>query len=104
MKIASVAAVLPSRQITNDWIIDEIVKRSREQLSKIKLKIIETLLTQAFKKSGTRVRYVRDEGERAVDLAVKAGRAALDQAGLEPEDVELLIYTGVGRGWLEPDP
>ncbi|RMD85821.1 MAG: hypothetical protein D6815_01045, partial [Candidatus Dadabacteria bacterium] len=28
--------------------------------------------------------------------------SALDRAGLQPDDVDFLIYTGVARGWVEP--
>ena len=102
MEIAAVSASLPSREVTNDWIIEQIRQKSQKHLSSLKLKLVETLLKQAFRKSGTQIRYVRDNGERAIDLTVKAGKAALDKAGMKPEDIDLLIYTGVGRGWLEP--
>ena len=102
MRIAGIAASLPSKRITNDWIIEQIVTKSTKHLSKLKLKLVETLLKQAFLKSGTHTRHVRDKGERALELTLKAGREALDKAGMQPNDIDLLIYTGVGRGWLEP--
>ncbi|MDP6559135.1 MAG: 3-oxoacyl-[acyl-carrier-protein] synthase III C-terminal domain-containing protein [Candidatus Binatia bacterium] len=55
-----------------------------------------------FKMSGTVVRYHRDIGERALDFALSAGREALKKARVKAEDVDLLIYAGVGRGWMEP--
>jgi 3-oxoacyl-[acyl-carrier-protein] synthase III len=45
---------------------------------------------------------VRAEGETAVDLTRRAGETALQAAGMSPADVDLLIYVGVGRGFLEP--
>jgi 3-oxoacyl-[acyl-carrier-protein] synthase III len=51
---------------------------------------------------GTEVRYTRAEGERAHELCTQAGRRALHSAGLEPDEIDLLIYVGVGRGFLEP--
>lgn len=102
MKIQGIAAVVPSRQITNDCVINEIVSLSRGQLSKLKLKLVETILRQCFSRSGTQVRYIRDKGEKAVDVTVKAGLEALQKANMKPEDIDLLIFTGVGRGWLEP--
>jgi 3-oxoacyl-[acyl-carrier-protein] synthase III len=48
------------------------------------------------------VRYGRAEGERPFELATEAGVKALARAGLEPADIDLLIYVGVGRGFLEP--
>lgn len=102
MKILSIASSLPSKRVTNDWIIEEILNRSSKHLSRLKLRRVESFLRQAFMKSGTHTRYVRDQDERAIDLTLAAGRKALDKAGLAPEEIDLLIYTGVGRGWLEP--
>ena len=102
MKLLSVSAAVPSKRVTNDHLINEILEKSRDHISKLKLKLVETLLRQGFVKSGTEIRYVRDQGERAVDFTVKAGQEALEKAGLKPEDIDLLIFTGVGRGWLEP--
>ena len=102
MRIAGIASALPSKRVTNDWIISEILRCSRKHIPLLKLKIIESKLKQAFIKSGTLVRYVRGNGERALDLTIKAGKEALEKAGMVPEDIDLLIYTGVGRGWLEP--
>ncbi|MBI3088347.1 MAG: hypothetical protein HYY91_05625 [Candidatus Omnitrophica bacterium] len=110
MKILGISYVVPSRKVTNDMVIEAILRLSRKHLSWIKRKILVTKLEEAFKKCGTVVRYVRSlptesrhpKGERALDLTVRAGRDALQKAGVNPEDIDLLIYTGVGRGWLEP--
>lgn len=110
MKILGISYVVPSQKVTNDMVIEAILRLSRKHLSWIKRKILVTKLEEAFKKCGTVVRYVRSlpteglqpKGERALELTVKAGRDALQKAGVDPEDVDLLIYTGVGRGWLEP--
>jgi len=48
------------------------------------------------------VRYHRAEGETATELALKAGRRAIERSGLQPGDIDLLIYVGIGRGVLEP--
>ena len=60
------------------------------------------LLGFAFRSMGTRVRYGRAEGERAHELCVAAGRQALRSAGMDPGEIDLLIYVGVGRGFIEP--
>jgi 3-oxoacyl-[acyl-carrier-protein] synthase III len=52
--------------------------------------------------AGTDVRYHLADGENAFGLVARATRAALARAGLAPGDVDLLIYSGVGRGWIEP--
>ncbi|MCB0324490.1 MAG: hypothetical protein KDD69_13000 [Bdellovibrionales bacterium] len=102
MRIKSIGAALPSKEVTNESLIAEIIDRSRKHIPRLKLRLVETLLRQAFVKSGTKTRYVRDNGERAIDLSLRAGREALAKADMQPEEIDLLIYTGVGRGWLEP--
>jgi 3-oxoacyl-[acyl-carrier-protein] synthase III len=48
------------------------------------------------------VRYRLGDDEKAIDVMLRAGRAALADAGLAPRDVDLVIYSGVARGWIEP--
>lgn len=55
-----------------------------------------------LKAAGTETRYQLDTGEKAIDLVLQAGREALEDAQVAPEEVDLLIYTGIGRGWIEP--
>lgn len=102
MKLVSTEAIIPSKAVTNENLIDEIIEKSKDSLSRIKLKLAETLIRQGFKRSGTQVRYIREPGEKAIDLAVQAGKNALAKANMKPEEIDLLIFTGVGRGWLEP--
>jgi len=53
-------------------------------------------------RAGTRTRYRNARGERALETLARVTRGALERAGVEPRDVEFLIYTGVARGWVEP--
>jgi 3-oxoacyl-[acyl-carrier-protein] synthase III len=71
-------------------------------LSSRELQNLVGKLKRFFKMSGTVVRYHRGVGERALDFAIQAGKEAMKKAGARPEDVDLLIYAGVGRGWMEP--
>lgn len=102
MKFLSIAHALPSLRVTNQALLDEILKRSRKHLSIEDLKTLERKVLRFFRMSGTETRYHRNIGERAVDFAIQAGKKALAKAGVSPEDVDLLIYAGVGRGWVEP--
>jgi 3-oxoacyl-[acyl-carrier-protein] synthase III len=38
----------------------------------------------------------------AIGLLKRAAQDALDRAGVSPGEVDLIIYCGVARGWLEP--
>jgi acyl-CoA:acyl-CoA alkyltransferase len=53
---------------------------------------------------GAETRYIRDttNGERALDLILKAIGTALQEAEVSAPEIDLIIYCGVGRGFLEP--
>ena len=103
MIIASVAASFPSLRVTNADLLGQFGAAnqhlSREELAACSDKI-EKHLTQA----GAAVRFYRDrsKGERALTFLRKAIDEALAEADVLPSQVELLIYCGVGRGFLEP--
>lgn len=102
MKILNVSYALPSKKVTNQEIIREIFKRNHDKLSGVDRKYLEQKIMKFFEMSGTQTRYHRNNGERAIDFAVDAGKKALEKTGVRAEEVDLLIYTGVGRGWVEP--
>ena len=102
MKILNISYALPSQEVSNESLIEELLEKNRKNLSSEELEQVETEMRKLFKLSGTVTRYHRGIGERALDFGVKAGKAALKKAGVKPEDVDLLIYAGVARGWIEP--
>lgn len=102
MKILNISHALPSLRVTNEEMIAQVIERSRKHLSLDDISKLEERIRRFFRMSGTRIRYHRAQGERAVDFALKAGRKVLEKTGVQPRDVDLLIYTGVGRGWVEP--
>jgi 3-oxoacyl-[acyl-carrier-protein] synthase III len=59
-------------------------------------------LTRFLDACGTQVRFKKPAGARALDYLLTASRAALDESGVAAEDLDFLIYCGVGRGWIEP--
>ncbi|HKS46935.1 MAG TPA: 3-oxoacyl-[acyl-carrier-protein] synthase III C-terminal domain-containing protein [Amycolatopsis sp.] len=102
MRFLAIEHELPSNQVTNDEVVANVRQASARNLSARELDVVEEMMWELFKSTGTRVRYHRSDAEHAVDLAVRAGRRALDSAGLDPLDIDLLIYVGIGRGIVEP--
>jgi 3-oxoacyl-[acyl-carrier-protein] synthase-3 len=74
-KIVGLGSFLPERILTNRQ-LEEMVETSDEWITT---------------RTGIRERRVVAEDEALVDLVVRAGRAALADAGVAPEDVDLLI-------------
>ncbi|MHC4696281.1 MAG: 3-oxoacyl-ACP synthase III [Planctomycetota bacterium] len=52
--------------------------------------------------TGIRERRFWDEGTVPSDASTRAGRRALEQSGVSPDDIECLIHTSVSRDFLEP--
>jgi len=102
MKISSVAHALPSRRVTNQELIEAVIETSRIHFREQDLRLLETSLRRSLRVAGTEIRFLRANGEKAADLGFRAGRDALRAASLDPAQVDLLIYAGVGRGWIEP--
>lgn len=101
MKISGISAHLPSRVVTNDEVLSLIEHHSKDafegDLSKT-LKVIGKL----FHKSGLEARRWMEKDARPMALMKACFHDALQQASLQKEDIDLLIYTGVGRGFIEP--
>ena len=102
MRFLSVTHELPSRVVTNDEVAAAVRAASAQHLSHGELGALGQLLDRLFASTGTTVRFHRAAGERAVDLTVRAGQRAIEQSGLDPLDIDLLLYVGIGRGILEP--
>lgn len=103
MKIKSIAYRVPSKKLDNDDTIDYIDRRNPHLSSTQKalyLKLVKKLLVQ----TGAETRYWRDfdAGEKAGDLILSAMDEALEKANMSANDIDLLIYCGVERGFLEP--
>ncbi len=103
MRLEAVGARLPSRRVTNDDILQMLADHSNG-ISKLMLRSYQRMVKAMFKLSGCKVRYFRDtaRNERAVDFIKGAMQDALDRAGLTKDRIDLLIYCGVGKGFLEP--
>jgi len=80
--IAGTGSALPERIVTNDDLA-EIVDTSDEWIAQ---------------RTGIRQRRFVQDGENNSDLSLAAARQALDRAGLEPEDLDLIVL-----GTLTPD-
>jgi 3-oxoacyl-[acyl-carrier-protein] synthase III len=83
-------------------VLAAVRQASRPHLPADDLDTVERLLRGCFDACGTTVRYHRAPGEVPFELAARAGELALERAGLAPEDIDLLLYTGVCRAVVEP--
>jgi 3-oxoacyl-[acyl-carrier-protein] synthase III len=102
MRFRAIEHILPSNAVTNDQMIEKCIKASQPYLSEDDLHALAGQLRGYLKATQSKIRYLRAQGESALDLGIRAGQMALEKSGLSRNDIDLLIYVGVGRGFLEP--
>jgi acyl-CoA:acyl-CoA alkyltransferase len=100
MLIKNVAASLPSRTVSNEEVVDMIRYHSSGFEGDIDraMRTIKTLLDR----SGLVNRRWCGSHESPIDHVAMATRKALAETYLQPEHIELFIFVGIGRGFLEP--
>ncbi|MDO9219294.1 MAG: beta-ketoacyl-ACP synthase III [Lacisediminimonas sp.] len=79
-KIIGTGSYLPPRRLTNQDLAAQLAEKG-----------VETSDEWIVSRSGISARHYADEGVYSSDLAVEAARRALDMAGLQPEDIDLII-------------
>lgn len=100
MIIKGISASLPSRIVTND----DMVEMIRDQSTEFEGDLDQTLGTvkKLLEKSGLKQRHWCDRHELPIDHVAMACNQALADSYLQKNHIELLIYVGIGRGFLEP--
>lgn len=103
MKISSIATRIPSLKLTNEQILTEIAVHN-DHLPKEVVDRYQRELSYLLTICGANTRYLRDrsKGETAIGLLKNAMIEALTIADMERADIDLLIFCGVGKGFLEP--
>jgi len=102
MKIESIGHAVPKTRLTNDDILAVFRERSKAAFADAEWSAIERRLNMFMELAGTETRHIATNGEGALDLAASAARIALDRAGLTADDIDLVVYASIARGWLEP--
>ncbi|HAT1130433.1 TPA: hypothetical protein NR353_001605 [Legionella pneumophila] len=101
MKINSVQLSLPSRTVSNEDILQLIADESTETAEKEKQRILAHV-SKILKMAGANNRYWRAEDELPIQMVTDAFNKGLVETGWQKKDIDLLIYVGVGKGFIEP--
>ncbi|RMD57551.1 hypothetical protein D6833_13795, partial [Candidatus Parcubacteria bacterium] len=102
MQIRTVEHRIPEHCLDNDTVVRELTSRNACRFGPAWLENLNGRVAHFLERAGTHVRYRMGDGKRAIELMTETVHSALDRAGLQPDDVDFLIYTGVARGWVEP--
>jgi len=90
--ITAVATSLPAAELSSADLQDRVERESGFGLP-------PGLFQQL---TGIRTRRVASEDEYASTFAISAGRTALERAGLDPLDIDLLVFASATRDIVEP--
>lgn len=101
MRIEGISFKPASKQMSNDAVLKE-VRRLSEPLFEDDLDKALVSIKYTLDQTQIRNRYWFDEEERPLDLICTVAKEALQKADLKAQDIDLLIYAGIGRGFLEP--
>lgn len=100
MKLESISFTHPSREMTNDDVIDVIRENSGDFTGNFEEAVTKILLL--YKYSGAKKRYWLGNEETPIGLVKNAVDEALEEANLHKNEIDLIIYASVDRGYLEP--
>ncbi|MFK8019814.1 MAG: ketoacyl-ACP synthase III [Pseudomonadales bacterium] len=91
-KIAGVGHYFPDEVVSSDDLMEEFNSESRFGLPARYLS----------KLAGIEQRRWSPAGTRPSSLAIKACEQAIENAGIQPSDIDCVIYCGIERDWQEP--
>ncbi len=101
MELLSVSSSFPSRIVSNNEIIDLVLEESKEHYSG-NLKNLSLHVTRCLEFCGAVERRWLSNHEKPLEHIECAVDKALSKASLSKADVDLIIYSSVDRGLLEP--
>ena len=101
MKIIGIAATLPSKLVTNQQVLDLVEHHSKDNFEGDLPKTLK-MINKLFEKSGVESRYWLGSGEQPMALMEAAFNRALARANISKDDIDLLVYPNVSRGFTEP--
>jgi 3-oxoacyl-[acyl-carrier-protein] synthase III len=103
LKIDSIGVAIPSLKVTNEDIVS-FIKENNWGTDREILEVYIRLTRSLLAKAGSRERYFRnkEKKESALNLIIQAMNGAFVKSAVGKEDIDLLIYCGVGKGFLEP--
>lgn len=101
MRLESVSVALPTRCLSNDDLVDLVAEHSLVGF-RGDLEAALEQLSALLRRSGARSRHWLGVDETPIALIERAVDAALDQARCTRDEIDLLVYTGVDRGFIDP--
>jgi 3-oxoacyl-[acyl-carrier-protein] synthase III len=104
MYVASIAYATPQARFDNDGAIDMLAERYFKDAEAETKRSVLAEVRELIERCGSRERCLDLDGSRghAMALMESAARSALAEADVAASSIDLIVYYGVARGWLEP--
>jgi 3-oxoacyl-[acyl-carrier-protein] synthase III len=100
MNIESAKFVHPRSKMTNDDVV-EVIREHSAPIFDGDLDRALDLIRQMLDGTSLKTRYwMKDESP--LELMCQAAHAAMNEANVTAKDIDLLVFCGIGRGFLEP--
>ena len=101
MQIDAISVCFPAKCISVDETVDMIRFHSKTSFQG-DLDATLGYIRRLLQRSGARTRYWLAEDESPIDLLANCVNETLARANCSARSVDMLIYTGIGRGYIEP--
>lgn len=101
-RISGIGAYAPGRKVYNDDVLDLLEKNSAPYLAESDLELIVSKSAEKLERAGSKVRNWCHEDEYCTDIALQASKMALEDAGIDAEELDLIIFTGMSKALVEP--
>ncbi len=101
-RIRGVGAYVPERKISNEDVLEMLRAGSAEYLDETASEKLIERAKCTLAKSGNVTRYWCDEEQYCSDIARVAAERALEDAGIDAKDLDLIIFTGMSKAFVEP--
>ncbi len=101
MHLIGIDCQVPSNKISNEDIIELVKYYSKNHFPK-GISNLEILIRRFLKLTGSNTRFWRKENEKPIDIIISCVERALLKGGISKNDIDLVIYSGIDRGFFEP--
>jgi 3-oxoacyl-[acyl-carrier-protein] synthase III len=101
MQLAGIGCQSPTNKIINEAVID-LVKYYSNSVYRGSISDLERVVRGFLSLTGIESRYWRADSDKPIDIIHSVFETALHEAGIQKEDIDLVIYSGIDRGFVEP--
>jgi len=101
-RISGIGAYVPERRVTNDDVLKLLERHSSMYMQDGDFGKLMGKARRKLAKTGSGTRYWCAENQYCTDIAREASIRALADARVSPEEIDLIIFTGMSKAFVEP--